>query len=114
MRTDREYRIATIADFLAVPAEKQADLLRDFRLWLDHARSQADDVSRELGDLLGGRFSFDTTYFTWIDDGIAGVSALDLRDDDSDRVVRLGVARPEEKSEIGAQVAAQQNGESDG
>lgn len=83
-----EYRIATIADFLQVPAEKQAELLRDFATWLTAARDAAG-ISQDLTDLLGGRMTLSTEYFTWIDDGVPGCSAIDLRADDGEQVARV-------------------------
>lgn len=83
-----EYRIASIADFLAVPAEKQDELLRDFSTWLDAARKH-EEISRHATVMLGGAVTFRTDSFTWIDDGVAGCSAFDVRDDGNDNVVRV-------------------------
>lgn len=83
-----EYRIATIADFLAVPAEKQDECLRDFGLWLGMARDQAA-ISAGLSEALDGKVTFSTSEFTWIDDGVAGCSALDFREEGGDRVMRF-------------------------
>lgn len=87
-----EYRIATIADFLAVPADKQVECLRDFDTWLRLAR-EAAGVNEIVSGLLGGAVAFSTEYFTWADDGVSGLSSLDLKDEGSDRVTRLDLHR---------------------
>lgn len=83
-----EYRISSIADFLAVPVEKQDELLHDFAAWLNAARKH-EEISKHATAMLGGAVAFSTDSFTWIDDGIAGCSALDFRDSESDSVVRM-------------------------
>lgn len=83
-----EYRIASIADFLAVPAEKQAECLRDFNSWLVQAR-QHEAISAHLSSTLGGKVTFSTSNFTWVDDGVSGCSALDFHEEGGDRVARL-------------------------
>jgi hypothetical protein len=85
-----EYRISSIADFLSVPAAKQAELLRDFAGWLDLARDHAmlDEIARAIA---GPAVAFNTTTFTWIDDGIDGCTALDFRTDDGGHIARLAV-----------------------
>lgn len=85
-----EYRIASIADFLAVPADKQPELLRDFGLWLGMARGQAA-ISAGLSEALDGKVTFSTSSFTWVDDGIAGCSALDFKEDGGDKAVRFPI-----------------------
>jgi hypothetical protein len=89
-----EYRISTIADFLRVPAEKQAELLRDFGAWLDLARNhvELDAVARSIA---GSGVSFDTGHFTWIDDDIEGCTALDFKTPAGEFIKRLDVVHVE-------------------
>lgn len=83
-----EYRIAKLADFLAVPAEKQAECLRDFEMWLQMAREQTA-VNQIMSDMLGGVVKFNVEYFTWCDDGISGLSSIDFHEDGGNRSMRI-------------------------
>lgn len=96
--TAPEYRISTIGDFLKVPVEKQAELLRDFGHWLELAREHAtlDDLVRTIA---GDGVTFDTSAFTWIDDGVAGLSAFDFKTTEGEQVVRLNVVQVEHVQE---------------
>jgi hypothetical protein len=74
---NQEYKIATIADFLKVPEEKQEQCLRDFFAWLTLAR-QAKELEQSLagGILEGTTLGLDS--FLWIDDGKDGLSAVSV------------------------------------
>lgn len=83
-----EYKINSIADFLAVPHEKQAECLRDFGTWLNMARDHAE-FDQLMKQALGDGLSFKNNSFVWIDDGIAGITALQIEEDGSDRTMRI-------------------------
>lgn len=85
-----EYEISSLADFLAVPHEKQAECLRDFETWLNMAR-QREEADRLLKVMLGSGVAFDTRSFFWIDDGIAGVTALQINEEGDGRTMRLNL-----------------------
>lgn len=69
-----EYPINKISDFLTVPADKQAECLRDFATWLDMCRRK-DDLQAELNaEFPGINASLNFDGFVWIDDGQPGIS----------------------------------------
>lgn len=69
-----EYPINCLSDFLKVPAEKQAECLRDFGTWLDMCRRK-DDLQSELeAEFPGINASLNLEGFVWIDDGEPGIS----------------------------------------
>lgn len=82
-----EYRISTIADFLAVPEDKIDACLADFKQWISIAR-EPSTLETAIDDLAGapGSTKFMTVGFTWVDDGIPGLSAVDI----------VGVENPDE------------------
>lgn len=83
-----EYNIATIADFLNVPEEKQAECLRDFAMWLNEARNPTI-MCMQASEILGCEVTFKTETFTWIDDGIAGRSSFDFSENGGKKVTRF-------------------------
>lgn len=68
-----EYRLESVADFLAVPEDKLAECFADFATWLRLARTAA-----AVEKIFGHGVEFSTDGFVWRDDGISGLSALDL------------------------------------
>jgi hypothetical protein len=58
---ETRYKITSVEDFFAVPANKIDHCLTDFRLWIE--------AIREYQDTLGGLATPDPNNFTWIDDG---------------------------------------------
>lgn len=85
-----EYKISSIADFLKVPAEKQAECVRDFVTWLNMARDAAE-IGDLMTEILQGKVSFGLESFTWIDDGVSGCSAIDVTEEGGPRSVRLDI-----------------------
>jgi hypothetical protein len=63
MSEPNRYRLATVADFFSVPAERRADCLHDFRLWLEVLEA-CDAVFVGIAGIRQER-----GFFTWIDDG---------------------------------------------
>lgn len=74
-----EYRIEGLADFLKVPVERQAACLADFHLWLAFARDSQptnDVICADLG--LPGKLTLNPNVFTWRDDGVEGLGAVNI------------------------------------
>jgi hypothetical protein len=78
-----EYRLNTVKDFLAVPAESIDACLSDFKTWLEIARNSSE-FNSDMNELLGipGAVAFSNDGFTWLDDGISGISLLDIMQGD--------------------------------
>lgn len=91
-----EYRLQTIADFLAVPEDKLQDCFRDFSEWLSLAR-QAERINEINRTIFGEGVSFSMESFSWVDDGQAGISAIDFVTD-GDTLGRVDLDRKEEQS----------------
>ena len=85
-----EYRISTLADFLAVPEDKIDVCLADFKTWLGMARDPSG-LTQMVDNLTGtpGAARFLTDGFTWVDDGIAGLTALDITDPEGSMRIRI-------------------------
>lgn len=88
-----EYKISAIKDFLAVPPECIEACLVDFGQWMTLARNRAqfaEGVSTLPGIPSATAFSDDS--FTWIDDGIVGISLVNLVDAESgEHVARISI-----------------------
>lgn len=69
-----EYPINKLSDFLTVPAEKQAECLRDFETWLNVCRRSCDLQSELEAEFPGMNASLNLDGFVWIDDGQPGIS----------------------------------------
>ena len=67
-----EYEIKCLADFASLPADKLDACLRDFSYWVDLIRA-ANELPDGLSILRDG--------FRWIDDGIDGISGVDIYTD---------------------------------
>lgn len=73
-----EYPINTLSDFLKVPAEKQAECLRDFESWLNACR-RSDELQAELAaEFPGIKAELNFDGFVWIDDGQPGISDVSI------------------------------------
>jgi hypothetical protein len=65
-----EYRIATVQDFLKVPEDRLDECLKEFRDYLDIARS-VTELAKAAGELLGAKETeTEVGCFNWCDDGI--------------------------------------------
>lgn len=87
-----EYPITRLEDFLKVPEDKLDACLADFKIWLSLARQS--DVVTSMLDALSGMPGWTTTFmhsFTWIDDGIPGIRAVQITDANDQSVVRVDV-----------------------
>jgi hypothetical protein len=74
-----EYKIGGLADFLRVPPERLSACLTDFSTWISMMRDEQGIVGLEAAlasDGLPGKMMSDR--FTWCDDGIQGISAVDF------------------------------------
>ncbi|MDP9652073.1 hypothetical protein [Paraburkholderia caledonica] len=80
-----QYKLSTIADFLAVPPESIDACLADFKVWLQLAR-RPDEFSADMNDLLAteGALSFVDDSFIWLDDGLSGVHHVQIVDASND------------------------------
>ena len=63
-----EYTIATVGDFLAVPADRQADCLAEFADWLGAARG-IRDLAAAVGDVAEVAPGAQIGPFEWVADG---------------------------------------------
>ena len=70
MSTGKEYVIKTIHDLFAVPADRREAMFSDFRLWLEMAGEFR---------VLFGENDICVGNFIWVDDGIAGLSGVQIR-----------------------------------
>jgi hypothetical protein len=85
-----EYRISSIKDFLAVPPESIDACLADFKAWLTLARD-GSEFSKDFNDLIGvpNATSFIQDSFIWVDDGISGISRIELTDHEGEHFARI-------------------------
>lgn len=65
----KKYEIKMIEDLLTMPEDKIDKCLSDLREWYDFGKHLAPLVSMSLIKSVG---------FTWVDDGIDGVSAVNI------------------------------------
>lgn len=72
-----KYEIRTIKDMISVPADKRGAMLSDLLIWLTMTDDRAE-IESKLSKILGSPTSVDDSVFTWIDDGIEGLSGLNL------------------------------------
>jgi uncharacterized membrane protein len=82
MTDTKEYEIRTVEDFLAVPADKRDECLRDFKTWME-IKSKTGEIEAELSEGLGVPVAIRHNVFTWLDDGIAGVSQIRITTGDA-------------------------------
>lgn len=78
----KEYTICGVSDIVKIPADKLPVFFADFSKWLEMAR-EADAISKKLSRELAGEdagIMFETTSFTWVDDGETGVSGVRIVD----------------------------------
>ena len=64
----KEYTIATVGDFLKVPADRQAACLTEFADFLDMARDLSEMV-KIMGEIVGAEVESLHGPFIWTDDG---------------------------------------------
>jgi hypothetical protein len=86
----KEYRISSIKDFLAIPEESIAACLADFKAWIGLAR-EGSEFSKDFNDLIGipDATSFIQDSFIWLDDGLSGISRIQLTDHEGEEFVRI-------------------------
>ena len=72
-----EYRIASLADFAAVPADRLDACLADFKAFLSYANQTGSQLAELFGSAAEGLISVGES-FTWIDDGKVGIGAVDF------------------------------------
>ena len=70
-----EYKIETVMDMLAVPADKWPEMLADFQLWLE--------LRAEMQALVDAGLMKCEPFILWTDDGIRGLAKLELEVVDS-------------------------------
>lgn len=88
----KEYEIASLADFANVPPERIGACLADFTEWLRVLRDKAEllGVLDAITGVPGG-IELNETGFTWVDDGIDGISSLRFVDEQGDLLGDLSV-----------------------
>lgn len=93
----KEYQISSIKDFLAIPPESLDACLDDFKTWIGLARN-GSEFSKDFNDFIGitDATSFIQDSFTWVDDGVQGISRIDLSDPDGERFARISFAEGDE------------------
>jgi hypothetical protein len=86
----KEYNISSIKDFLSIPVESLDACLADFRAWVELARG-GSELANDLNDFLGvpNATTFMLDSFIWIDDGISGISRVQLSDAAGDERARI-------------------------
>ncbi|MEX3764491.1 hypothetical protein [Paraburkholderia phenoliruptrix] len=91
--TNKEYPIKSLEDFLMVPEDKIDACLSDFKTWLSLARQSAP-VTALLQAIAPAEISavFATHSFTWIDDGLPGIRAIQVTDENDQECIRIPVA----------------------
>lgn len=72
------YPIRTVADFAAIPEDRIDACLIDFAAWLRVSR-RSQEISDVTESMIGGSVQFDIGGFTWVDDGIVGISSVDIQ-----------------------------------
>jgi hypothetical protein len=122
--TGAAYPIATLRDFLKVPASRRCVCLREFHAWL-HMQEAVPDLVCAAGDALGTpipreMFQFDEA-FVWEDDGKATISvefkgleeasSVDARLTDSETGKALGSATESSSSVPTPEAGARQPSE---
>lgn len=85
-----EYHISSIKDFLGIPLESIDACLADFKTWIELARN-GSEFSRDFNDFVGvpDATSFIQDSFIWLDDGISGVSQIELTDHKGEHFARI-------------------------
>lgn len=86
----KEYQISSVKDFLTVPPESMDACLADFKEWIALARNGAV-FSVDFKDVIGiqGATSFVQDRFTWVDDGVVGISRVDIVGPGDERIARV-------------------------
>jgi hypothetical protein len=71
------YNIEKISDFHAIPADRLDDCIADFAYWLHVCRKHAE-LTAAATTMLGAPATFCTDTMQWCDDGIRGISELNV------------------------------------
>lgn len=93
-----EYRIATVQDFLKVPEDRLEECLKEFRDYLDIARS-VTELAKVAGELLGAKDTeTEVGCFNWCDDGIRkGTVRLETKVEQNDQADARRAEQPKEQ-----------------
>lgn len=70
----KEYRIQTLSDFFQVPDDKVEQCLKDFKLWIELSKPFCDLCADH-----GVDFTSVVPGFIWKDDGLEGLSEINIR-----------------------------------
>jgi hypothetical protein len=86
----KEYAISSIKDFLSVPAESIDACLADFKTWIGLAR-YGSEFAVDFNEFIGvqNATSFIQDSFIWVDDGISGISRIQLSDQEGEEFARI-------------------------
>ncbi len=74
-----KYEIRTWADMLKVPANKRSAMLDDLEIWLSllDFKTEIDEYASKL---VKTKVEMNGDVFTWVDDGLTGLSGINLTD----------------------------------
>lgn len=75
-----EYQISCLADFALIPPDRLEACLIDFAAWLRLFRVDAE-INDAATRMLGAPTTLVRNSFVWVDDGIIGVSAINIECD---------------------------------
>ncbi len=87
-----QYQLRTVADFSSIPEDRIDACLNDFAAWLRVSR-KSNEINNLATVALGGTVNFDIGGFKWVDDGVAGISAVDIQCD-GETIARLPMVVP--------------------
>ena len=86
MTRPTEYEITSLADFTAIPPDRLSACLADFGHTvtcvdndLRFLQGEAEMLEKAIEEMAGGRAKMDGNHFTWIDDGVPGISAVEVK-----------------------------------
>jgi hypothetical protein len=87
-----EYQITSLKDFFAIPPESIDACLADFKKWIELARAP-NTLTEDFNTLVGieSAVTFRDDSFVWIDDGIVGITRIELRDGKTGEAVRISI-----------------------
>lgn len=92
MKPAAEYEIRAVKDFLQVPEDRMDACLADFVEWVEFKRNE-----EALIKLLSAGTKFPEVpiavldIFYWVDDGIDGISRIDLLDENGETIGKLSL-----------------------
>ena len=79
MTRPTEYEITSLADFTAIPPDRLSACLADFAEFIRFLQGEAEMLEKAIEEMAGGRAKMDGNHFTWIDDGVPGISAVEVK-----------------------------------